>query len=109
MELGQATVRRSRGSILLVGVLALTMFGVTACQQSGGLRNLASARGMLIGAAARNDLLSDATYSGTLAREFNVTTPETEMKWDILHPTATTYNFAPADRVVAFAQAHGMK
>ena len=54
-------------------------------------------------------LLDDKPYAETLAREFNLVVAENAMKFGPLRPTRETYNFAPADRLVEFAQAHNMK
>ncbi len=51
----------------------------------------------------------DATYSSVLVREFDSVTPENAMKWGPVEPEKGTFNWAEADAIVAFAQAHGMK
>jgi endo-1,4-beta-xylanase len=62
-----------------------------------------------IGAAVDPDLLiEDADYARTLAREFNALTPENAMKWERIQPREGEWRFDPADRLVAFADAHGM-
>src|SRR5262245_12391393 len=74
----------------------------------GQLRTAAVAAGKLLGAAVDTTPLSgDATYASVLAREFNYVTPENAMKWGPLAPTATSYNWGPADAVVDFAIANG--
>lgn len=50
------------------------------------LRKLASNRGFFIGAAVAPAFLKDPAYSSLLAGEFNMVTPETAMKWEIIHP-----------------------
>jgi endo-1,4-beta-xylanase len=63
-----------------------------------------------VGAADEPDLLeSDAEYRDTVVREFNAVTPENAMKWERIHPAAGEWSFEPADRLVAFAEAHGMR
>jgi endo-1,4-beta-xylanase len=73
------------------------------------LRRKADRAGVLVGAAVDPRRLSEAEYAGVLAREFNMVEPENALKWGTLRPDRNTFNFAPADRVVAFARAHGMK
>ncbi len=73
------------------------------------LRSAADSAGVLIGTAARPYLFSEAAYTETLAREFNMIEPEDAMKWLALRPTAATFDFHDADAVVHFAQAHDMK
>ncbi len=52
---------------------------------------------------------SDATYSATLAREFDYVTPENDMKWELVEPGRNRWNWAPADGLVTWASAHGMR
>jgi endo-1,4-beta-xylanase len=42
------------------------------------------------------------------ARHFNTITPENAMKWGSLHPEPGVYNFATADRYVAYGEPHNM-
>jgi endo-1,4-beta-xylanase len=53
-------------------------------------------------------LFSEAAYSATLPREYNLVEPEDAMKWWTLRPDAATFNFHDGDDVVRFAQAHNM-
>jgi endo-1,4-beta-xylanase len=73
------------------------------------LREAAMPSGVLVGAAARPDQLSEPAYAATLAREFNMLEPEDVMKWETIHPAAETYDFSQGDRLVAFAISHQMK
>ncbi|TMK60599.1 MAG: endo-1,4-beta-xylanase [Actinobacteria bacterium] len=69
------------------------------------LRTAARRAAVLIGTAARSELLnSDPRYDATLAREFNSLTPESDLKWDRIHPAPDVYNFTPTDRLVAFSR-----
>jgi endo-1,4-beta-xylanase len=63
----------------------------------------------MIGAAVRPKELLEPEYAATLAREFNMLEAEDVMKWETIHPTPDTFNFAPGDRLVEFALAHRMK
>jgi endo-1,4-beta-xylanase len=72
------------------------------------LRSLADERGIRFGAAVAPAHLAEEAYANTLAREFNQAEPENAMKFGPIHPGPETYNFAPADAVVEFAQAHKM-
>jgi endo-1,4-beta-xylanase len=44
-----------------------------------------------------------------MAREFNMLTPENDMKHSRIHPGRDVYRFEPADSLVAFAEANGMQ
>jgi endo-1,4-beta-xylanase len=77
------------------------------------LRQLAAARGLAIGSAVDRgfQLAGDegAQFRATLASEFNVLTPENDMKHERLQPSRGVYDFAPADSLVVFAQANEMQ
>jgi endo-1,4-beta-xylanase len=73
------------------------------------LRSLAQAHGRYIGAAvAPGPLLSEPLYAETLAREFNMLTPENALKFGRTRPSRERYTFQDADAIVAFAQANRM-
>ncbi|MDX3689894.1 non-reducing end alpha-L-arabinofuranosidase family hydrolase [Streptomyces europaeiscabiei] len=65
--------------------------------------------GRYFGTAVASGRLGDSTYSTILDREFNMITPENEMKWDATEPSRGSFNFAPADSIVNHASAHGQK
>jgi endo-1,4-beta-xylanase len=73
------------------------------------LRDAANAAGLLVSTAVRPGLLSEAAYSATLAREFNMVEPEDAMKWWTVRKDQGAFDFRAGDDIVAFAQAHGMK
>lgn len=74
------------------------------------LKELAESRGMYIGTSVgsvfhqKNDLM----YYEVLKREFNMVVAENEMKFDTIQPARGQYNFGPGDRLVEFAEEHGM-
>jgi endo-1,4-beta-xylanase len=76
----------------------------------GSLKAHAAARGLLTGCAVNANLFrEDDGFRKLLAEQYNIVVPENCLKWNMLRPTADTYNFADADSLVAFAEAHGMK
>jgi endo-1,4-beta-xylanase len=91
--------------------LVLTLFyaasGVNCLAQS--LRQRADKSDVLVGTAVDPRRFSEASYTATLAREFNMLEPENVMKWGTVRPDQKTFDFAPGDQVVAFARAHKMK
>lgn len=89
-------------------VLAVFLSG-TAAAPSVALRQVADQSHILVGAAVRPSLFSEAAYSATLAREFNMVEPEDAMKWWTVRHTADAFDFREGDEAVRFAQAHGMK
>ncbi|MGO9088728.1 MAG: endo-1,4-beta-xylanase [Candidatus Sulfotelmatobacter sp.] len=72
------------------------------------LRQAADRSGLLVGAAVRPSMFSEAAYSETLAREYNMIEPEDVMKWWVVRRTPD-FDFHEGDEVVGFAHAHGMK
>ena len=73
------------------------------------VRWAADQTGFLVGTAVRPDLFSEAAYSETLAREFNMVEPEDAMKWAVVREKEDQFNFHQGDEIVRFAQTHGMK
>ncbi len=69
----------------------------------------AAQSGRYFGAAVAAGKLSDGTYSGILNREFNMVTPENEMKWDTIERSRGSFNFGPADQIVSQATSHGQR
>lgn len=83
-------------------------FGVPEAS-AAPLRTSATAKGMFIGAAVNMaPFRSEAAYTETLRREFNMLVGENAFKFDAMHPAATTFNFTDTDALVAFAEANGM-
>lgn len=72
------------------------------------LRDLADQRGIRIGAAVDPSHFAESAYASTLAREFNQVEPENAMKFGPIQPGPATFNFAPPDAIVAFANSHNM-
>jgi endo-1,4-beta-xylanase len=87
----------------------LGIFLIAATVTPLTLRQAADQAEVLLGAAVRPSLFSEAAYSATLAREFNMVEPEDAMKWWTLRHDRITFDFREGDEVVRFAQAHNMK
>src|SRR5690348_11408507 len=69
---------------------------------------LAAPINLRIGNAINMDKLNvDAAYTSIVANQFTTVTPENVMKWDSIEPTRGQLNFAPGDKLISFAQAHG--
>jgi endo-1,4-beta-xylanase len=89
--------------------LLFFLLTLTAATSDPTLRQAADRSGLLIGTAVRPSLFSEAAYSETLAREFNMVEAEDAMKWGTIRHTADAFDFHESDEIVRFAQAHGMK
>jgi endo-1,4-beta-xylanase len=93
---------------LLSGVAMVGALLVTAPPASAAdvpLRDLADAKGKVIGTAVTGSRLT-GTYGDIAGREFNSLTPGNAMKWGSVEPARGTYDWAEADQIVAFAEAH---
>ena len=82
------------------------------------LRTHASAHGLLCGTAVVPELLDvDGFASGTtsdpytrlVAEQANILVAENSMKWRALRPTATTFDFTQADKLMKFASLAGQR
>jgi endo-1,4-beta-xylanase len=106
--------------ITLLGVASVTTLLLAAAAATAGpspdkkgvpadsLRALAAPTGLRIGTAVNMSLLNvDATYTGIVGSQFSTVTPENVMKWDTIEPAQGTFNYAPADQLVSYAQHHG--
>ncbi len=101
--------------VVLTAALLLSMaLGQQSAQAQtipSGQRLRALAGSFLIGYASRSGFTSmsdSAQYQTVAAREFNILTPENDMKWSVIHPQQNTYNFGPADQHINFARANNM-
>jgi len=76
------------------------------------LRVHAAAVGLLAGCAVVPQLLdlnadSSDPYTRTVLEQANILVAENSMKWSSLRPTASTYEFGPADKLFDFAAKYG--
>ena len=117
----QGTRRSFLRAGLAAGVAAVAAGHVQALEMLSGtedvsgansLRAHAEARGLLYGAAVVPSLLDvDGVASGKTSDGYtqlvwsqaNIVVAENSMKWGPMRPTATTFNFADADRLMKFA------
>jgi endo-1,4-beta-xylanase len=99
-------MKTRRISFPLIFVVICSFAGICMAQT---LREEADKSGLLIGTALNSHYLSEPAYAATAAREYNMVEPEDKMKWSATQPGENTFDFAPGDAIVAFAQAHNMK
>ncbi|MGW2993955.1 non-reducing end alpha-L-arabinofuranosidase family hydrolase, partial [Streptomyces sp. NPDC001193] len=104
--------RRRRTLATGLSAAALVAGVVTLLPSSAGAANLgtqAAPSGRYFGTAVAAGRLGDSTYAAISDREFNMITPENEMKWDAIEPTRGNFTFGPADQIVNHALAHGQR
>lgn len=110
---GMHRLGRSRRTVTIgLSAAALVVGVVTLLPSSAGAANLgtqAAPSGRYFGTAVAAGRLGDSTYATISDREFNMITPENEMKWDAIEPSRGHFNFGPADQVVNHATAHGQR
>lgn len=63
-----------------------------------------------IGAALNRAIYtgSDAAGAALVQAQFSSISPENDLKWEMIHPTAQGFNFEPADRYVEFGEKNHM-
>jgi endo-1,4-beta-xylanase len=76
---------------------------------SSSLRDLASKIGFRIGTALDPADLTTPALSAIASGQFNVYTPENEMKWEVVEPTQGNFDWTGADNLVNYARAHKAK
>ncbi|MEV5873638.1 non-reducing end alpha-L-arabinofuranosidase family hydrolase [Streptomyces sp. NPDC052101] len=98
--------------VLAAAGAAVPLVAQAAHTSKTGTPTLAAAAagsGRYFGTAVASGRLGDSTYSTILDREFNMITPENEMKWDTTEPSRGNFNFGPGDQIVGHATAHGQR
>src|SRR4051794_37483634 len=92
-------------SVLVAGGLMLLPRLAEAATTLGAA---AAQSGRYFGTAIAAGRLNDGAYTNLAAREFNMVTPENEMKPDATEPNQNQFNFSAGDHAYNRATAHGM-
>lgn len=93
---------------ILLAMLLISAISFAQDEPQPTLRELAEQRGLYVGAAAWTNHLDVPEHAEVLAREFNMLTPEHEAKHCMVELQPGHYDFTATDRLVAFAEEHGM-
>ncbi|MFD5407898.1 endo-1,4-beta-xylanase [Streptomyces griseorubiginosus] len=106
--------RRIRGALLalIIGVLGAATALVTSPPAHAAESTLGAAAaqsGRYFGTAIASGRLGDSAYTSIANREFNMVTPENEMKIDATEPQRGQFNFTAGDRVYNWAVQNGKK
>jgi endo-1,4-beta-xylanase len=111
-----STRSRRRWRRPLAGVATVALAVASAVTLVPGTANAATTlgaaaalSGRYFGAAVANFKLGEAQYTTILDREFNMVTPENEMKWDTIESSRNNFNFGPADAIVNHARSHNQR
>ncbi|WP_406219129.1 endo-1,4-beta-xylanase [Streptomyces canus] len=102
------SLRTGLSLVSLLSGLALLVPAATASAADVPLRDLAAAKGKVMGTAVTGSKLT-GTYGDLAGAQFNSLTPGNAMKWGSVEPTRGGYNWAEADQIVNFAEAHGQQ
>ncbi|MEU9180048.1 endo-1,4-beta-xylanase [Streptomyces sp. NPDC048550] len=108
-----STVRRKIGVLrtaLVAGALASAAILVAPLASHAAENTLGGAAaqsGRYFGTAVASGRLGDSAYTTIAGREFNMVTPENEMKIDATEPQQGQFNFAAGDRVYNWAVQNG--
>lgn len=104
---------RARRAFTLATAGVLTAAGVLSLAGTADaattLGSSAAAKGRYFGTAVAANHLGESAYASTLDTEFNMVTPENEMKWDAVESARGSFSFGSADQIVSHAQGRGMR
>ena len=79
-----------------------------ARRKDGSLGEIAARAGVVYGASAGTVIFDDAEYRLLYLKHCKALTTDVDMKFDWLRPEAGKWDWAPADRLAAFAERTGM-
>jgi endo-1,4-beta-xylanase len=102
----KALVAAGAGALAVAVTLGIAS---TADAAASTLGAAAAEQGRYFGTAVAAYKLSDSVYTGILDREFNMVTPENEMKWDATEPSQGTFSYGSADQIVSRAQSKNQR
>jgi endo-1,4-beta-xylanase len=94
------------GMLASAGLIAFTNGSAQAASTLGAS---AAAKGKYFGAALSTSHLGESQYAATADAEFNMVTPENEMKWDATESSRGSFNYGGGDTIFNHATSHGMK
>jgi endo-1,4-beta-xylanase len=96
------------GAVCVASATAIVTITGTATAAST-LGASAAEHGRYFGTALNAGKLNDNAYTTIAGREFNMVTPENEMKWDATEPSQNSFSYGQADQIVNFATSHGQR
>jgi len=97
------------GTVAAVAAVGVIMVMPNANAAAGTLGAAAAQSGRYFGTAIAAGRLGDSAYTTIAGREFNMVTPENEMKPDATEPQRGQFNFSAGDQIYNWATQHGMK
>ena len=97
------------GATAVLALAGAVLVTTTARAAATTLGAAAAQSGRYFGTAIAAGRLGDSAYTTIAAREFNMVTPENEMKPDATEPQQNQFNFSSGDQVYNWAISHGMR
>jgi endo-1,4-beta-xylanase len=94
---------------LAAGLVAAAFFLPSASAAESTLGAAAAQSGRYFGTAIAASRLSQSAYTTIAGREFNMITPENEMKPDATEPNQNQFSFGSGDQIANWAAQRGMK
>ncbi|HEU5473678.1 MAG TPA: endo-1,4-beta-xylanase [Actinophytocola sp.] len=102
-------MRWMRAAVVSLAVAGAVTLMPNVAEAATTLGAAAAQSGRYFGAAVAAGRLGDAQYTTILDREFNMVTPENEMKWDATERSRNSFSFGPADQIVNRARGRGQR
>lgn len=93
-------------SVVAVVVTAATLMLAGPAAAASTLRAGAEGQGRYFGVSVGQGDLGNSAAVNVAGTQFDMVTPENEMKWDTIEPSNGSYNFGPGDAIVNFATSH---
>nr|AGU11118.1 Glycosyl hydrolase family 10 [uncultured organism] len=108
-------ITRRTGLAMLTGLAVSAGARGTAAPAPTGLHGIAAAKGMRVGSSfawgapgADRGSFANPAYADLLKRDCGLLVAENEMKWQALRPSATAFDFARFDAMMAWADANAL-
>jgi endo-1,4-beta-xylanase len=96
------------GTVAAIAVTGGTLvIASSASAAATTLKAAAEADGRYFGSSVGQEDLNVSGETNIAGTQFDMATPENEMKWDTIEPSNGTFNFSPGDAIVSFATSHG--
>src|SRR4051812_33353172 len=97
-------------AIVAAGGVVAAVASAPASEAAAATLGAAAAQsGRYFGTAISSGKLGDSTYTNIANREFNMVTPENEMKPDATEPNQNQFNYTNGDRVLNWARTNGKR
>jgi endo-1,4-beta-xylanase len=105
---------RTTRTALALGAVSLAVAGTVmafsgTASAGSTLGASAAEHGRYFGTALASGRIGNSAYATIAGREFNMATPENEMKWDATEPSQNSFSYGQGDQIVNFATSHGMR